>query len=169
MNLVAITAALSSFNSGIYGTARMAYNLAQQNNAPRSLLTLTKAGIPLQAILFSSSCIALTVALNYWYPKQIFNLLLAIATIAAIINWLTILITHAYFKRKTQVKTVFPAIFYPLSSIIAALFLISVAITMYFMADFKLAIIIAPLWLSMLSLGYWIKTKFMKSRHGIKS
>lgn len=160
MNLVAITAALSSLNSGIYGTARMVYNLGLQGNAPQAMTKVSAKGSPTNAIVFSIICIGLTVFLNYLYPKQIFNILLSIATIAAIINWITILVTHINFKRKFTGVSQYPIFLYPLSSLIAIIFLVMVAGIMYFMPDFKLAIIIAPIWLCLLSIGYFIKTKF---------
>lgn len=160
MNLVAITAALSSLNSGIYGTARMVYNLGLQGNAPQAMTKVSVKGSPTNAIVFSIICIGLTVFLNYLYPKQIFNVLLSIATIAAIINWITILVTHINFKRKFTGVSDYPIFLYPLSSLIAIIFLVMVAGIMYFMPDFKLAIIIAPIWLCLLSIGYFIKTKF---------
>lgn len=159
MNLVAISAALSSLNSGIYGTARMVYNLADQQNAPKFMKKTSEKGIPYNAIIFSVICIAITVLLNYLYPKKIFNILLAIATIAAIINWLTILVTHASFKKKAKNMGSYPSLFYPWSSIFAAIFLITVASIMFFMPDMKLAIMIAPGWLLLLSIGYFIKTR----------
>ena len=161
MNLVAITAALSSLNSGIYGTARMVYNLGLQGNAPQAMTKVSAKGSPINAIIFSIICIGLTVFLNYLYPKQIFNVLLSIATIAAIINWITILVTHINFKRKFTGISHYPIFLYPLSSVIAIIFLVMVAGIMYFMPDFRLAIIIAPIWLCLLSIGYLIKTKIM--------
>lgn len=162
MNLVAISAALSSLNSGIYGTARMVYNLADQQNAPKFMKKTSEKGIPYNAIIFSVICIAITVLLNYLYPKKIFNILLAIATIAAIINWLTILVTHTSFKKKAKNTGSYPSLFYPWSSIFAAIFLITVASIMFFMPDMKLAIMIAPGWILLLSIGYFIKTKIKR-------
>lgn len=165
MNLVAITAALSSLNSGIYGTARMIYNLSLQGNAPKQFNKLSLRGIPRNSIIFSIICIAFTVWLNYLYPKQIFNILLSVATIAAIINWITILITHACFKRKFKGESSYKTLLYPLSSIIAVIFLVAVATIMYFMPSFKMAIIIAPIWLTLLSIAYYCKLKFGDSQH----
>ena len=143
----------------------MVYNLSLQGNAPKQFKQLSIKGIPSTAIIFSIICIAFTVWLNYLYPKQIFNILLAVATIAAIINWITILITHACFKRKFKGESSYKTILYPLSSIIAIAFLVMVAIIMYFMPSFKMAIIIAPIWLALLSLAYFCKLKFGGSQH----
>ena len=158
MNLVAITAALSSFNSGIYGTARMAYNLGLQNNAPQFLTKINRNQIPANAILFSSLFIFITVLLNYFYPKQVFNILLALATIAAIINWITILITQLAFRRHKQAKDIeYKMPLFPFSSIIAILFFVIIALVMTQMKDMKMAIFIAPVWLAILSVAYLLK------------
>lgn len=164
MNFVAITAALSSLNSGIYGTGRMLYNLSLQGNAPRLFSHLSKNGIPKRAVLGSMICIAFTVLLNFLYPKTIFIILLAIATLSAIINWLMILITHFYFKRQVK-NTEYPLFAYPCSSIITIIFLVLVSSTMFFMPDFKMAVIIAPIWIFLLSLGYYLKTTHTNYRH----
>jgi AAT family amino acid transporter len=159
MNFVALTAALSSLNSGIYGTGRMLYNLGLQGNAPSWLTQLSKHGTPNRAILVSMSCIAVAVILNYLFPHYVFNLLLAVATIAAIMNWTAILVTHFYFKSKSLKHSSFPMLAYPYSSIAAFLFLITVTIGMYTMSSFRLAILIGPLWVSGLSLSYLIKLR----------
>ncbi len=158
MNLVAISAALSSFNSGIYGTARMAYNLSLQGNAPKPLARLSRNHIPTNAIIFSSLFILITVLLNYLYPKQVFNILLSLATIAAIINWLMILITQVAFRRKKQATDiVYKMPFFPFSSIIAISFFVIIALVMTQMSEMKSAIFIAPIWLTVLSLAYLAK------------
>ena len=155
MNFVAITAALSSFNSGIYGTGRMVYNLSLQGNAPKVLSKLSKRHIPYTAIIFSCLCIFLTVILNYLYPKQIFDILLAIATVAAIINWLLIIFTHSAFRKKKDIATLsYKMPWYPIPSIIAIIFFVIVIIAMTNMPEMKLAIYIAPLWILILSIAY---------------
>ena len=160
MNIVVITAALSSFNSGIYGTARMMYSLSHQNNAPKVFGKLSNNGIPYMAVMLSLVCIFATVLLNYLYPKQVFHILIAIAVIAAIINWIIILITQIYFRKKVKQQISYKMPFFPITSILAVIFFIIVTITMSQMKSMYLAVYIAPAWLLALSLGYFIKTKF---------
>lgn len=160
INFVAITAALSSLNSGIYGTARMVYGLSRQHNAPKILSRLNNNATPYMAILFSLFFIFITVVLNYLYPKQIFGILLAIATIAAIINWIIILITQICFRKKIKIDNIrYKMPLYPFTSIIAIIFFIIIIITMTHMKDMSLAVYIAPIWLILLSFGYWLKNK----------
>lgn len=42
INFVVITAALSAFNSGLFGSGRMLYNLSLQNNGPKFLKPLAR-------------------------------------------------------------------------------------------------------------------------------
>ncbi len=160
MNLVAIAAALSSFNSGIYGTARMLFNLARQGNAPKYFIKLTSGGAPYLATIFSISCIFITVILNYFYPKQIFYILLALATTAAMINWITILIAQICFRWQVDRQNIFYKMpLYPFSSIVAIGFFIFVLITMLRMPTMSLAVYIMPLWILILSILYIVKIK----------
>ena len=164
MNIVVITAALSSFNSGIYGTARMMYSLAHQNNAPRVFGRLNNNGIPYMAVLLSLICIFAVVILNYLYPKKLFLILIAIAAIAAMVNWILILITQIYFRNKVNKQEIgYKMPFFPVASILAIIFFIIIIITMSQTQSMRLAIYIAPAWLIALSLGYFIKTKISKT------
>jgi len=160
MNIVAITAALSSLNSGIYGTARMLYNLSKQGNAPKVFANLSKKGSPKTAIQFSILCIFITVILNYLYPEEVFMVLLSVATAAAVINWLIILLTQIKFRRVIALsKITYRIPFYPLSSILAIIFFILVIVVMTQMDSMRMAIYILPLWLLILSLGYILRKK----------
>lgn len=155
INFVAITAALSSLNSGIYGTSRMLYNLSNQGNAPKVFSKLNKSGTPRNAVAFSILCIFITVVLNYFFAKQIFMVLLALATSAAIINWLMILFAQVKFRVKVKIEDIkYKLPFYPLSTIITAVFFIVVMIIMAHMDSMKLAIYILPIWLVILSIMY---------------
>jgi L-asparagine transporter-like permease len=167
INLVAITAALSSFNSCIYGTSRMLYNLGLQKNAFAATTKLSNNGIPINATYISLVVIFIAVILNYLYPQQVFGVLLAIASAAAIINWIVILITHMKFKQhihKHNLTSNYRQLFYPLSSVIAISFFVVVILAMAHMQDMHFAIYIMPLWLILLSVAYLIKQLRIKRR-----
>ncbi len=159
MNLVAITAALSSLNSGVYGTARMMQNLSQQGNSFKIFNATSKNGVPKYSIILSIICIGIAVVLNYLFQSKIFTILLSIATLAAVTNWYLILITHMFFRKKSKVHSEYKSPWYPFSSIIAMIFLTIVVVVMYIMPNFHMAIVIAPIWLSLLTIAYFIKSK----------
>jgi L-asparagine transporter-like permease len=158
MNIVATTAALSSFNTSIYGTSRMLKNLAWQQNAPSIMAKTNNNNVPILAVSVSIIAIFIVVLLNYFYPKKLFLYLISIASAAAILNWLFIIVTHTMFRLKTKhlIKE-YQLPFFPLTSIVATIFFL---IIIYFMLkdnNMRLSVIIIPIWLLLLSLCYMLK------------
>ncbi len=64
VNLVVLSSAASSANSGIYSTSRMLYGLARQEQAPRVFARLSKHHVPLNALFLS--CVCLLSASSSW-------------------------------------------------------------------------------------------------------
>ena len=57
VNLVVLSSAASSANSGIYSTSRMLYGLARQEQAPGVFARLSKHHVPLNALFLSCVCL----------------------------------------------------------------------------------------------------------------
>ena len=160
LNFVVLTAAVSVYNSAIYSNSRMLYGLAMKNEAPEFLGKLSKRGVPVNGIFVSSGITLLCVALNYFFPGKVFMVLMSVATIAATISWMTITITHLKFRAKCLAEgkaTKFKSPFYPVINYICMAFLLGVWGFMTQIEDLKLAVIILPIWLLLLWLGYKIK------------
>lgn len=158
MNFVAITAALSAFNSCLYSSSRMLYNLAMHRNASQNLIKTSRTGIPYKAILWSSLTVFITVIINYLFPDKALIYLLTVATCAILITWFIILITQLSFRRKHKNdKLEFKLWLFPVSNIFAIAMLIIVMIVMMQMDDMKLSIYITPLWIGLLSIIYWLR------------
>ena len=160
LNFVVLTAAVSVYNSAIYSNSRMLYGLAMKNEAPEFLGKLSKRGVPVNGIFVSSGITLLCVALNYFFPGKVFMVLMSVATIAATISWMTITITHLKFRAKCLAQgkaTKFKSPFYPVINYICMAFLLGVWGFMTQIEDMKLAVIILPIWLLLLWLGYKIK------------
>lgn len=160
LNFVVLTAAVSVYNSAIYSNSRMLYGLAMKNEAPEFLGKLSKRGVPVNGIFVSSGITLLCVALNYFFPGKVFMVLMSVATIAATISWMTITITHLKFRAKCLAEgkaTKFKSPFYPVINYICMAFLLGVWGFMTQIEDMKLAVIILPIWLLLLWMGYKIK------------
>ena len=156
MNLIAITAALSAFNSCLYAAARMLANLARQNSAPGGLAKINSKQIPHNAVIFTCIVIALTVLINYWFPDKAILYLIAIATTSIIVTWTTILICHLYFRKQNpDLKYRLPL--YPASNYLAIGILLLVVIIMTQMSDMRMAVYLMPLWIGLLSIAYRMK------------
>ena len=118
---------------------------------------LSGRGVPVQGILLSSGITLICVALNYFFPGQIFMLLMSIATIAATISWLTIVITHLKFRRHQQAvgkTTKFKALGYPYINYLCIAFLLGIWVLMTQIEGMALAVYILPVWLLVLWLGF---------------
>ncbi|MGG6440541.1 amino acid permease, partial [Saccharococcus caldoxylosilyticus] len=55
MNAVILTAVLSAGNSGMYASTRMLWDLAREGKAPKFLAKLDKRGVPVNALIVTSS------------------------------------------------------------------------------------------------------------------
>ena len=155
INFVVLTAALSSCNGGIYSTGRMLYNLAEQNQAPRLFRNTSPSGVPRRAIQLSSFALLFGVLLNYLVPAKVFVWVTSIATFAAIWTWIVILLAQMKFRRSLSAtqreQLAFRMPFYPYSSWLALAFLVLVVGLMAWFPDTRIALIIGPLWLVLLT------------------
>ncbi|WP_233548025.1 amino acid permease [Rummeliibacillus sp. POC4] len=163
INFVVITAALSAFNSGLFASGRMLYNLSLQNNGPKFFGKLSKNGSPRRGILFSSLFLLVAVFLNYVVPEKVFMYISAVATVAVITSWTIILLTHLKFRKsksKAEIgKLAFKMPLYPVSSYLALAFLAFVIVLMGFIKDMRIALIVAPIWFLILYIGFNIKKR----------
>ncbi|MDN7242291.1 amino acid permease [Planococcus sp. N028] len=163
INFVVLTAALSAFNSGLFSTGRMLYNLSLQNNGPKYFGQLSKQRAPRRGILFSSSILLIAVFLNYVVPEKVFIYISAVATVAVITSWTIILLAQLKFrqtKTKAEVeKLKFKMPLHPFSTYIALSFLALVIVLMGFIEDMRVALVVAPIWFGILYTGFHLKIK----------
>ncbi|MGW0802917.1 amino acid permease [Nonomuraea sp. NPDC002799] len=87
MNLVVITAALSSCNSGLYATGRILRSMAVKQEAPRFAGSLSSRHVPIGGILFTAIMFLAGVALFYFLPERAFNIATAVASLGVITTW----------------------------------------------------------------------------------
>ena len=157
LNFVVLTAAVSVYNSAIYSNSRMLYGLAAGGDAPKILASLSRQGVPVVGILISSGVTLLAVLLNYLFPRQVFMLFLSIAMASVIISWGVIVITHLKFRRlyaREGRRAKFRAPFFPVVNYICLAFLVMMYALMTQIPDMQFAVLVLPVWLFVLWLGY---------------
>jgi AAT family amino acid transporter len=159
INFVVLTAALSSCNGGIYSTGRMLYNLAEQGQAPRLFAVTSSGGVPRRAIQLSIIALLFGVLLNYLVPAKVFIWVTSIATFGAIWTWTIVLVTQMKFRRSLSVtereRLTFRMPFYPYGSWFALAFLALVIGLMAYFPDTRIALIIGPIWLVLLTAFFY--------------
>lgn len=167
MNIVAITAALSSFNSCLYSASRMLFSLSTHRNAPKVFSQISnETKIPKVAILFSSLCVVIAVIVNFIFPDKAIMYLMTIAVGSIIIVWFMILITQIYFRKysvSNNVALEYRLTLFPYSNLIAMAGLILILGVMTQMNDMRLSVYVAPLWILALSVVYALKKRKAES------
>src|SRR6266849_2709357 len=98
MNLVVITAALSSANTNLYLSTRMLFSLARGRYAPAWLGRLGQSGVPRRALAVSTVGMISAIVLAVYAPQRAFLLLYGIAVAGMFFVWLVILLTHLKFR-----------------------------------------------------------------------
>ncbi|WP_321839545.1 amino acid permease [Paraburkholderia bannensis] len=99
MNVVVLTAALSSLNSGLYSTGRVLRSLAMGGSAPRFVARMNSRGVPYGGILITVAINAIGVPLNYIVPAQAFEIVLNVASLGIITTWAFIVICQIQLRR----------------------------------------------------------------------
>ncbi|GHF72056.1 L-asparagine permease [Kitasatospora xanthocidica] len=102
MNLVVLTAAMSSLNSGLYSTGRILRSMAVNGSAPRFTARMSRSQVPYGGILLTSGMCVLGVGLNFVVPADAFEIVLNLAAIGILATWGMIMVCHLLFWRKTQ-------------------------------------------------------------------
>ncbi|MEU5421979.1 amino acid permease [Streptomyces sp. NPDC020799] len=102
MNLVVLTAALSSLNSGLYSTGRILRSMAMSGSAPKFTSRMNKGQVPYGGILLTAFFCVLGVALNFVVPKDAFEIVLNFAAIGIIGTWGMIMLCSLLFWRRSK-------------------------------------------------------------------
>ncbi|MCX4830683.1 MULTISPECIES: amino acid permease [unclassified Streptomyces] len=130
MNLVVLTAAMSSLNSGLYSTGRILRSMAMSGSAPKFTAKMNKSQVPFGGILLTAGVGVLGVGLNYLLPAEAFEIVIEVSSIGIIGTWVMIMVAHLAFVRRAKQGLVerpkFRLPFSPFTEIVTIVFLLSV-------------------------------------------
>lgn len=136
MNLVVLTAALSSVNAGLYATARILKPLAHTGSAPAFLGRMSPTGVPRNGVWLTAGLMVAGIVLNYVVPHQAFEIVLNLGSVGILGMWLMIVASHAGMMRDVRAgRLERPAFRNPLgtaSDVIVGAFLLGVVVLMGF-------------------------------------
>jgi L-asparagine permease len=139
MNVVVLTAALSSLNAGLYSTGRILRSMAMTGSGPRFTARMSRNGVPYGGILLTSVVGLSGVVLNAIKPGQAFEIVLNIAALGVIAAWSTIVACQLRFYRLTTAgimsRPQFRMPLAPYSGYLTLAFLASVLALMLFDAE----------------------------------
>jgi L-asparagine permease len=136
MNLVVLTAALSSLNAGLYSTGRILRSMAINGSGPKFSAPMSKNGVPYGGILLTSGVGLLGIVLNAVKPSQAFEIVLHVAAVGIVFAWGTIVASQLQLYRLARAGRLqrpnFRMPLSPYSGYLTLAFLVGVVILMFF-------------------------------------
>jgi len=159
INIVVITAASSSCNSGIFSTGRMLYSLACRGQGPRAFAALSRRNVPAAGIHVSAAVMLVGVFLNYVVPAHVFVWVTSISLIGTLWTWGIIMVAHLGYRRAVRDGRVAAASFRmpgaPVVNWVVVAFLLFVTAMLWLQPDTRVALYVAPVWFALLAVGYF--------------
>ncbi|NLS00626.1 amino acid permease [Rhizobium sp. P38BS-XIX] len=134
MNLVVLTAVLSSLNAGLYSTGRILHSMAVSGSAPAALAKMNKAGVPYGGIAVTAVVTVIGVALNAVVPSAAFEIALNLSALGIISAWGVIVLCQLKLwklsKRGEMARPDFQMFGAPYTGILTLVFLFAVLVLM---------------------------------------
>ena len=159
INFVVLTAAMSATNSAIFTTSRTLYTLASAGNAPHYFAKLSSEAVPKRALNFSSMVLLIVVALNYFVPSKIFNIISSVSTINFLFIWIIILWCHILYRKKNPAGVkIFTMPGYPVTSWLTLLFFVGVLVVLLIEPFTRLSLILFLVFFAILFWQYKLIT-----------
>ncbi|MFC4007555.1 amino acid permease [Nonomuraea purpurea] len=156
MNLVVITAALSSCNSGLYATGRILRSMAANREAPRFAAALSSRHVPIGGIVFTAVMFLGGVALFYFLPERAFNIATAVASLGVVTTWGVLVHCQTRLRRSGH-RSTFPMPGSPYTNWLTLGFLALVVLLMPFAdRDQRVAFFLIPALVAGIALGWMI-------------
>jgi AAT family amino acid transporter/D-serine/D-alanine/glycine transporter len=132
INLVLISAVLSSCNSGLFAGARTLQSLAVKRHAPAMLARIDSRGVPVMGISISAAIMFIGVILNYYVPGKVMEYIISASAVLLMGTWTSIIVSHMGFRMRApkDAPRKFPMPLYPFASWVVLLFIGGVALIM---------------------------------------
>ncbi|RDI19349.1 amino acid permease [Lentzea flaviverrucosa] len=168
MNLVVLTAAMSSLNSGLYSTGRILRSMAIAGSAPKFTGVMNASQVPYGGILLTSAVCVLGVGLNYAVPGEAFEIVLNFAAIGILATWAIIMLCHLVYVRQANAghhtRPFFRLPGSPVTEIITLAFLAAVVVLMGFDDIGRLTLLSLPAIVLTLVAGWYCVRKRIDMR-----
>ncbi|HWC38805.1 MAG TPA: amino acid permease [Acidimicrobiales bacterium] len=159
LNVVVLTSALSSSNSGVFASARMLHNLAGDGHAPRQFSRLSRAHVPAAALLVSGLALLAGVLLNILVPQKAFGYITSVATVAVLWVWAMIVIAHLRYRTRVRAgllpRQQFSMPGAPWTNYAVLAFILLVFALLFYVGSQHVALIAGAIWAVCVATGWW--------------
>jgi len=150
MNVVVLTAALSSANANLYVAARMLFSLARGGYAPDALGRLTSAGSPRNAVAWSATGMLIAVVAQTFTPESAYLYIIGASLFGGMLAWWVALAAHVRFRGSARAAATSVAGFVVLTLAIAST---------WWVPESRITIVSGGPYLIVLTVAYWISRR----------
>ena len=163
MNLVVITAALSSANTNLYLTTRMIFSLSRGRYVPPWFGRLSSSGVPRRALAASTAGMVAAILLAIYAPSRAFLMLYGVAVAGMFFVWIVILITHIAFRRAIgparAAELPMRVPFFPYSTVLGIVALLGIVASTFYVEGLQYTVPAFAPFLLLITLAYWISRR----------
>ncbi|KAG1141889.1 hypothetical protein G6F37_007688 [Rhizopus arrhizus] len=99
MNAIILLTMISAGNSGVYSSSRTLLSLAENGYAPKFFTRVNRFGIPIWSVLATCFVGCLAFLTSFIGSGVVFNWLTCLTSLAGLITWVSISITHLRFRQ----------------------------------------------------------------------
>jgi L-asparagine transporter-like permease len=159
LTFVVIIAALSAMNSQLYISTRMIFSLSRSGDAPALFGKLRANGSPVNALVLSTTGIAIATVVYAMFPETAFTFMMAISMFGAMFTWFMIFVTHWFFRRSVKrsgTELTFKTKFYPAGTILGAVLMLAILISTLATEAFNMTLIFGLPFLALVTAMYFV-------------
>lgn len=170
INIVVLTSAASSANSGFYSGTRMMHALAHDGHAPGKFALTDSRGVPRRAVFFSAVFVFSSVPILLLGESVIeaFTFVSSVASTLILFVWGMIAISFIQYMRKHPERHAYSSFKTPLPRIVpwaVLAFFVFILVTLVLADDTRLPLLFTPVWFVILAV-MWQFTKRRLEREG---
>lgn len=160
MNVVVLSAALSSANANLYLMSRTLFSLARGGFVPAWLGAITSRGAPVRALLVSGVGLAVAVLVRAAWPASAYVWFFGVALFGALFVWLMIFVTHVAFTLKAPAQArLFNPVIARAASLAGAIVMAVMLASTWWAPGLRVTLLAGVPWLLLLGLGYAVSRR----------
>lgn len=167
INLVVLTSAASSGNSGLYSDTRMLFSLAHDGHAPKSMGELASNGIPRKAVLFTCAFLFLSIPVLLAGDSVVegFKFVSSICATLVLFTWGMICVSYICYLRKHPEKHANSGFKTPIGAVapwLVLAFFVFIAVLLVSSEGTRLAFLCAPIWFVVLAVLWQLRKRTLE-------
>ncbi|MFE5775787.1 amino acid permease [Brachybacterium sp. NPDC056505] len=159
VNLVVLTSAMSSANSGIYSTSRMVFGLATQNDAPRLFARVSRRHVPQNALFLTGVMLLASVVLLVFGlgESTAFSVVTTVSSLCFMFVWTMILLSYLAYRRRRPQDHAASRFRMPLGGVMPFVVMAFFAFLLWAFtgaSDTLAGLLATPVWFLLVAIGY---------------